>query len=118
MPTMLSHVKAGTLRALMVTTPQRLPDIQDVPTSRELGWPAMERITGWSALLGPPKMAKEAVNKWLEVLGKLATDADWLAGNAKLSSIPAIRSPAETEKFMRDQYELYEKLAIALGIRE
>jgi tripartite-type tricarboxylate transporter receptor subunit TctC len=118
LPTMLSHVKAGTLRALMVTTPQRLPDIQDVPTSRELGWPAMERITGWSALLGPPKMAKEAVNKWLEVLGKLATDADWLAGNAKLSSIPAIRSPAETEKFMRDQYELYEKLAIALGIRE
>jgi tripartite-type tricarboxylate transporter receptor subunit TctC len=118
LPTMLPHVKAGTFRALMVTTPQRLGDLPDVPTSRDLGWPAMERITGWSALVGPPKMAKEAVNKWLEVLGKLASDSDWLAGNAKLGSIPAIRSPAETEKFMRDQYELYEKLAVSLGIRE
>ena len=44
------------------------------------------------------------------------SDADWIAGNARLSSIPAIRSPADTEKFMREQYELYEKLAVSLGI--
>jgi tripartite-type tricarboxylate transporter receptor subunit TctC len=116
--TILPHVKSGTLRALMTTTPQRLPDLPDVPTSRELGWPGMERITGWSALLGPPNMAKEAVDRWTEVLAKLATDADWLAGNAKLAGIPAIRSPADTEKFMREQYELYEGLATSLGIRE
>ncbi len=116
--TILPHVKAGTLRALMTTTPQRLPELSDVPTSRELGWPAMERITGWSALLGPPRMARDAVDKWVMALGKLATDPEWLAGNAKLAGIPAIRSPAETEKFMREQYELYESLAISLGIRE
>jgi tripartite-type tricarboxylate transporter receptor subunit TctC len=116
--TLLSHIKAGSLRALMVTTSQRLADLPDVPTSRELGWSAMERITGWSALLGPPGMAKEAVDKWTEVLGKLASDPEWVAGNAKLGGIPAIRSAAETEKFMREQYELYEQLAISLGIRE
>jgi tripartite-type tricarboxylate transporter receptor subunit TctC len=116
--TLLAHVKTGALRALMVTTPERLTELPEVPTSRELGWSAMERITGWSALLGPPAMAKEAVDKWIDVLRRLASDADWLAGNAKLSGIPAIRSPAETEKFMRDQYELYEQLATTLGIRE
>ena len=116
--TILSHIKAGALRALMVTTPQRLADLPDVPTSRELGWPAMERVTGWSALMGPPGMAKEAVDKWGEVMGKLASDPEWLAGNAKLGGIPGIRSPAETEKFVREQYELYEQLAISLGIRE
>ena len=116
--TILSHIKAGSLRALMVTTPQRLADLPDVPTSRELGWPAMERITGWSALMGPQGMAKEAVDKWTEALGKLAIDSEWLAGNAKLGGIPAIRSPAETQKFVREQYELYEQLAISLGIRE
>jgi tripartite-type tricarboxylate transporter receptor subunit TctC len=78
----------------------------------------MERITGWSALLGPPGMAKEAVDKWTEALAKLASDPEWLAGNAKLGGIPAIRSAADTEKFMREQYELYEQLAISLGIRE
>ena len=116
--TILSHVKSGALRALMVTTPQRFPDLPDVPTSRELGWPAMERITGWTALLGPPGLAKDAADKWIEVLAKLSSDPEWLAGNVKIAGIPAIRSPAETEKFMRDQYELYEQLAISLGIRE
>jgi tripartite-type tricarboxylate transporter receptor subunit TctC len=54
----------------------------------------------------------------VEALAKVARDPDWLAGNAKLGGIPAIRSPADTEKFVREQYELYEKLAIALGIRQ
>lgn len=116
--TILSHIKAGALRALMVTTPQRLAELPDVPISRELGWPDMERITGWSALMGPPGMAKAAVDKWTEVLGKLASDPDWLAGNAKIGGIAAIRSPAETEKFVREQYEIYERMATSLGIRE
>ncbi|MCC7486768.1 MAG: tripartite tricarboxylate transporter substrate binding protein [Burkholderiales bacterium] len=116
--TLLSHVKAGALRALMTTTPQRLPDLPDVPTSRELGWPDMERITGWSALMGPPKMAKAAVDKWTEVLGKLASDPGWIAANAKMGGIPAVRSGTETTRYVREQYELYEKLATSLGIRE
>jgi tripartite-type tricarboxylate transporter receptor subunit TctC len=116
--TILAHVKAGTLRALMITTPERLKDVPEVPTSRELGWPEMERIQGWSALMGPPGMAKEAVDRWTEALGKLARDADWLAGNAKVGGIPAIRSSAETERYVREQYELYEKLAISLGVRQ
>jgi tripartite-type tricarboxylate transporter receptor subunit TctC len=116
--TILGPIKAGALRALMVTTPQRLGDLPGVPTSAELGWPNMERITGWTALMGPPGMSKEAVTKWQEVLSKLATDPDWLAGNAKLGGIPAIRSAAETGKFVREQYELYEQLATSLGIRE
>ena len=68
--------------------------------------------------MGPPGMAKDAIDKWTDVLGKLASDPEWIAGNVKLAGIPAIRSPAETEKFVRDQYELYEQLAISLGIRE
>jgi tripartite-type tricarboxylate transporter receptor subunit TctC len=116
--TFFAHIKSGALRALMVTTPQRLVDLPDVPTSHELGWPDMERISGWSALMGPPGMAKAVVDKWTEVLRKLASDPDWLAGNARIGGIPAIRSPAETEKFVREQHELYERLATSLGIRE
>ena len=118
LPTLLAHIKSGTLRGLMVTTPQRLVELPDVPTSREFGWLDMERITGWSALMGPPGLAKEALDKWIGVLGKLASDPDWLAGNARIGGIPAIRSPVETENFVRDQYELYKRLATSLNIRE
>lgn len=116
--TLLSHIKSGTLRALMTTTPERLKELPDVPTARELGWPEMEKITGWSALMGPPGLPKEATDKWAEVLAKIAHDPEWLAGNAKLGGIPSIRSPSETEAFVRDQYELYERLAILIGMRQ
>jgi tripartite-type tricarboxylate transporter receptor subunit TctC len=116
--TILGPIKSGSLRALMVTTPQRLADLPGVPTAAELGWPNMERITGWTALMGPPGMAKEAVDRWAEAMARLANDSEWIAGNVKFGGIPAIRSAADTEKFVREQYELYEGLASSLGIRE
>lgn len=116
--TLLAHIKAGTFRALMVAMPERLKELPEVPTARELGWPEMEKIVGWTALVGPPGLPKEVQDKWAEVMQKLAADPDWLAGNARLSGIPSVRSAAQTESFMREQYEMYEKIAISLGVRQ
>jgi len=116
-PTVIPQVKAGALRALLVT-PERLAELPDVPSAREAGFPDMAKIVGWTALMGPPGMPKEAVDKWVEVFARLAKDPDWQSGNARLGGIAAIRSPAETERFVREQYELYEKLVTSLGIRQ
>ncbi|HTQ73721.1 MAG TPA: tripartite tricarboxylate transporter substrate binding protein [Burkholderiales bacterium] len=114
---LLPHFKSGALRALMTTTRERLPELPEAPTARALGWPAMERLAAWSALAGPPRLPKEVVQRWTGVLAKLARDPDWVARNEKLGGIPAIRSPAETEEFVREQYELYERLALRAGLR-
>jgi tripartite-type tricarboxylate transporter receptor subunit TctC len=58
------------------------------------------------------------VERWSEATTSLARDSGWLAGNEKLGGIPAIRSPADTERFVREQYALYEKLAERLGLRQ
>jgi tripartite-type tricarboxylate transporter receptor subunit TctC len=116
-PTVISHIKAGTLRGLMAM-PARLPELPDVPSAREAGFPDMEKIVGWTALMGPPGLPKEVVDKWVDVFARLAKDPDWISGNAKLGGIAAIRSPADTEKFVREQYELYDKLVTTLGIRQ
>ncbi len=51
--------KQGTLRAIAVTGPARLPDFPDVPTFAELGWPAAQSGT-WQGVLAqggtPPAM--------------------------------------------------------------
>jgi tripartite-type tricarboxylate transporter receptor subunit TctC len=57
------------------------------------------------------------VERWSDVFQKLARDPDWQQGNARIGGIAAIRSPAESEKFMREQFELYDKLVTSLGIR-
>ena len=116
--TMVSQIRAGALRGLFVTTPARLAEAPDLQTAREAGVPDMERIVGWTALMGPPGMPKELVERWTAVLASVGKDAEWLAGIARIGGIPAIRSPAETEKYVQEQYELYDRLIGALGIRQ
>jgi tripartite-type tricarboxylate transporter receptor subunit TctC len=116
-PTVIPQVRAGALRALFVT-PERLAELPDVPSAREAGYPDMAKIVGWTALMGPPGMPKEVVDRWVDVFARLAKDPDWQSGNAKIGGIAAIRSPAETERFVREQYELYDRLVTSLGIRQ
>ncbi len=116
-PTVIPYVKSGVLRAFFVT-PSQLAELPEVPSARDAGFPDMEKIVGWTALMGPPGLAREVVDRWVDVFTKLAKDPEWQAGNAKIGGIAAIRSPAETEKFVREQYELYEKLGTLLGIRQ
>lgn len=96
----------------------RIADLPDVPSAREAGYPDMEKIVGWTALMGPRGLPKPVVDRWTDVFARLAKDADWQAGNARIGGVAAIRSPAETEKYVREQFELYDKLVTSLGIRQ
>lgn len=118
LPTIGGQLKAGTLRALFVTTAERLKEYPEIPTAREVGHPQMEQVMGWSGLYGPPGLPPEVVSKWVDTFKKLAQDPEWLKGNAGFGGVPAIRSQADTEKFAREQYELYEKLGTALNLRK
>lgn len=116
-PTVIPHAKAGTLRPLFVT-PTRLAEMPDAPSGTEAGFPDMNKIVGWTALMGPPGIPKEVIDRWTGVFAKLAADPDWQQGNARIGGVVAIRSPAETERFVREQFELYDKLVGTLGIRQ
>ena len=116
-PTVIPQARAGAVRALFVT-PARLPELPEVPSASEAGFPDMNKIVGWTALMGPPGLPREVVEKWTETFARLARDPEWQQGNARIGGIPAIRTPAETEQFVREQYELYDKLVGTLGIRQ
>lgn len=115
---LLGHFRSGTLRPLVTTTREPLKELPDVPTARSLGWPEMERLAAWSALAGPPQLPREVVERWRDVMARLARDPGWLGGVERLGGIPAVRSPAETDRFVRDQYQLYDGLAERLGLRQ
>ena len=74
-PTYVPHVQAGTLRAIAVTTSQRLPDLPDVPTVAEQGIANYE-ASSFVALFGPAGLPQDlvvklntAVNDWLKTDG-------------------------------------------------
>jgi len=115
---LLGQLKAGTVRALMTTMPEPPKELPEVPTARGLGWREMENLAAWSALAGPRNLPREVVERWSDAMAKLALDPGWLAGNEKLGGVPAVRSPADTDAFVRAQYEMYESLATFLRMRQ
>lgn len=112
----IGNIQAGKLRALAVSTPQRVAAISDVPTVAEAGYPALETVVGWSGVWGPPAMDQAAADKWVEVLGKLKDDKAWNKLTKGLGSIPSVRGPQETKAFVENQYEAFKTLAEKLGM--
>jgi tripartite-type tricarboxylate transporter receptor subunit TctC len=52
LPAALAHIRAGKLVAFAVTSPQRLPQLPDVPTVAEAGLPGYDS-TGWFGVVAP-----------------------------------------------------------------
>ncbi len=74
----LPHIKAGTLRALAVTSKQRSPVAPDVPTIAESGYPGFDAIA-WHGILAPaktpPPIIKELHDQIVAALNDPATKA-------------------------------------------
>ena len=60
LPTYTEHIRAGTLKALAVTTQSRTAVLPEAATLAEQGMPQFEAI-GWTALLGPAGLAPETI---------------------------------------------------------
>lgn len=114
---MSAHVKSGALRALIVLGNDKLQDVPDAPTSKELGIEGMEIAIGWSGLLGPPNMDPAAVKFWVDLLGEVKNDKNWQDGVKRLGSVPSIWSPAETKSFMQNALDKMKQIATSLGIK-
>jgi tripartite-type tricarboxylate transporter receptor subunit TctC len=114
--TALAFIKSGQLRALMTTTPERYKEIPNVPTAKEVGYPQLERIIGWSALYGPPGMDKKLIAYWSGVLKQVAKDPQWVGATEKIGSVPRILPPDETARFVKEQFETYDRLGKSIGL--
>jgi len=112
----LSLAKAGQLRILVTTTPDRIASLPEVPTARELGYAEMEAVVGWSALFAPPNLPADVRDKLVAAVKAVSQDPAWIAGTATTGSIPSIRSPEETKRFVGEQVKLYRSLGESLHI--
>jgi tripartite-type tricarboxylate transporter receptor subunit TctC len=66
----LPQVKAGRLRALAVTTPERVPAEPNLPTVAESGVPGYE-VTNWHGLIGPKGLPRAVVNRMHDEVANL-----------------------------------------------
>ncbi len=73
-PAILAHIKSGKLRAIATGTKERLPQLPDVPTVAESGYPGFE-MTQWYGLNAPASMPQSSIDKIAEACGKAMRNA-------------------------------------------
>ena len=109
------QLKAGRMRALVVSTPHRVAAAPDAPTAKEVGMPNLGVVTGWSALYGPTNLPRAVVDKWVKVLARVKRDPNWIDQVRKRGSIPTIMSPAGTRTYVEQQYNAYRALSALMA---
>jgi tripartite-type tricarboxylate transporter receptor subunit TctC len=113
---LIGGIESGQLRALVVTTPERVSRIPDTPTAIEVGHPNLGAVIGWTGVWGPGGMDQEAVDAWVSTLASIKTDASWIEATEKLGSIPNVMSPEDTRTFVEEQFNTFRGIADKLDM--
>lgn len=103
------HLEAGKLRALGVTTLDRLDLLPQVPTIAESGYPALEAVA-WFGLVGPASMPADIVARIAETVRLALTEADIKQRLATLGLQPTFMSPADFDNQLRKLYATYARV--------
>jgi tripartite-type tricarboxylate transporter receptor subunit TctC len=116
MSTLAPLVKAGKLKLLAVTGETRHPELPNVPTIKESGYPEYV-MYGWSAIYARAETPDDVTGKLADAMQKvLAADATREFAR-KLGSELNLRSPAAMRKFQADELATFRRVAEAAGIK-
>jgi len=112
----MAQVKAGKLKALAVTSAQRLPDLPDVGTVTEAGVKGFVSV-GWFALLVPAATPAPVVAKYNEVLNAALSSAPLKDRLLAQGITPAPGTPEVLDKQMQGDAAIWSRLIRELGIK-
>lgn len=116
LPSTMPHVRSGKLRAVAVTSAQRIPSLPDVPTVAESGLQGFEMVS-WYGLWGPAKLPAEVVSKIHQEVVK-ALKSDQVAKSlGEQGFIVSGSTPEEFKAYIRQESEKYARLIKAANIK-
>jgi tripartite-type tricarboxylate transporter receptor subunit TctC len=114
LPSALEQSRAGTVRALGVTSPQRWPGVPDIPAIAETV-PGFESVGfyGISAPKGTPPEIVDILNK---AVGEALKDPKLVARLTDIGGIPKPMTPPEFGKLIADETEKWRKVVEFAGV--
>jgi tripartite-type tricarboxylate transporter receptor subunit TctC len=115
LPSAIGYVRAGTLRALAVTTATRSQALPDVPSVGEFV-PGYE-ASGWFGVGAPKATPTEIVEKLNKEVNAALHDPKMKARLADLGGEPLTGSPAELATMIADETEKWAKVIKFAGIK-
>ena len=118
-PTLLAvaaQVKAGKLRPLAVLSKQRIPELPELPTAAEAGFPEL-LFGNWWVLSAPKGTAPTVISRLSTEIRQLMAEPEIKRKLADMGQMPLGYGPAETAAFIRAESTKYKTLIERTGIR-
>ncbi len=103
-----AHIRAGRLRALAVTTPQRLPANPDLPTVAETV-PGYE-ISTWYGMWGPPRLPGALATRMQENVARVLATPEAQARFLAMGADPVASTPEAFARFVCAEYDRFGQL--------
>lgn len=117
MPPVLEHIKSGKLRALAISTPQRLSQLPDVPTFSEVGIKGFD-VTNWYSVMGPKGLPRDVVEKIDGAVKKAMSDPNINASLvAQGVQFGGAATPAQFSDFIKTELSKYQRLVKELNVK-
>ena len=104
----LPFAREGKIRALAVTSRERMPQLPDVPSASEV-LPGFENA-GWFGLMAPAGTPKEIVDRVYRDTTKVLQAEDFKARLAQLGMMPVGNSPADFAAAIREESVRWAKI--------
>ncbi len=105
----VSNHKAGMYRALAVLSEERLPQLPDVPTFKELGFPSIVGAT-WFAVFAPAGTPQPALDRLSAAITRIVRTPEFARKMEPIGNQPWPMTPAELETHVKSERDRLGKL--------
>jgi tripartite-type tricarboxylate transporter receptor subunit TctC len=116
LPSSMGHIRAGDVRAIAVTTAERLPSAPEIPTMRESGLPDYE-VAAWFGLLAPAGTPPEVVTRLNQSIGEILHSPEGGKRLADLGAEPVGNTPEEVAGVIAYEVDRWRKVVQATGVK-
>jgi len=116
LPAALQHIRAGKLTAFAVTSPQRLPQLPDVPTVAEAGLAGYDS-TGWFGVVAPAGTPTAIIDRLSADINAVLGDEQIRTSMRNLGVEPAPSRPAAFEAYIRVETQKWARVIQQANIK-
>jgi tripartite-type tricarboxylate transporter receptor subunit TctC len=109
MPSALPFIQTGKLIPIVVAAPQRLPQLPNVPTFKEVGLEPVNRMA-YYGIYGPKNLPKEVVEKVSAGVKKALQDPAVVKRIQDTGSLVVANTPEEFAAQIKAEFEVYKKV--------
>lgn len=113
--TALPLIQEGRVRALVVSSPKRVPDLPDVPSPEDIGLKNGDSVS-WFAVFMPSKTPRDIIDKFHAAGVKVLAEPDMQAKLKKLAVDPLPMTPTEMDAFVKGEVAANAALLKSAGI--